>query len=87
MTAAKSLETRKAELSAARAVVLNIYRPLLAAWQDNLTANELDRLTAQAFELSRAPLRRYHRLRRIVEIMQWAKDHPQETETETKEKE
>lgn len=69
MTTEKSLETRRAELTEARRAVLNIYRPLLDAWQDGLSANELDDLMRRAYDVSRGPLRRYQRLRRIVELM------------------
>lgn len=66
MTAPKSLETRRAEMAEARATVLGIYRPLLDAWKDGISSNELDAREAQAFEASRAPLRRFQRLRLIV---------------------
>jgi hypothetical protein len=72
VTATKSLDTRRAELAAARAEVLAIYRPLLDAWREGLSANEIDARIVEAGRQAERPLRRFRRLKAIVATLEIA---------------
>jgi hypothetical protein len=73
----KSLNVRREELAQARAEVLAIYQPLLDAWKLNLTTGQLDCAVLVAFEESRPYVRRFRRLRRIVQLLEWIEENPQ----------
>lgn len=66
MTARKSLDTRRDELRSARAAVLALYSPILDAWKDGLSLNELDARIVDAGRQAEPHLRRFRRLKAIV---------------------